>query len=191
MRVSGEAQPAGNKMKHPIDGLLALTLMTIGLAVPARAEDITVKMSKVTQDGISEAIGTITITGSDAGASFKLGLHGLAPGAHGFHVHENASCGPTLLNGIRIPAGAAGGHFDPDHAGKHDGPAGDGHFGDLPALEVEPNGTASQTLVAPRIKDVDALKGHALMIHVGGDNYKDTPSALGGGGARFACGVVQ
>ena len=27
------------------------------------------------------------------------------------------------------------------------------------------------------------------MIHAGGDNYSDHPEALGGGGARVACGV--
>jgi Cu-Zn family superoxide dismutase len=49
----------------------------------------------------------------------------------------------------------------------------------------------SGTAVAPRIKDVSALKGRALMIHAGGDNYSDAPAPLGGGGARLACGVVQ
>jgi Cu-Zn family superoxide dismutase len=28
------------------------------------------------------------------------------------------------------------------------------------------------------------------MLHAGGDNYADQPAALGGGGARMACGVV-
>jgi Cu-Zn family superoxide dismutase len=37
---------------------------------------------------------------------------------------------------------------------------------------------------------VDDLRGHALMIHEGGDNYSDQPKPLGGGGARIACGVV-
>jgi Cu-Zn family superoxide dismutase len=29
------------------------------------------------------------------------------------------------------------------------------------------------------------------MLHVGGDNYADTPAPLGGGGARMACGVIS
>ena len=122
---------------------------------------------------------------------FKLGLNGLPPGAHGFHVHENGDCDPNLVNGARIPAGGAGGHFDPNHTGKHAGPAGEGHFGDLPLIEVAADGTANQSLVAPRIKDPVSLKGHAVVIHSGGDNYSDLPSRLGGGGSRIACGVIE
>ena len=33
------------------------------------------------------------------------------------------------------------------------------------------------------------LKGKALIVHAGGDTYRDEPP-LGGGGARVACGVV-
>ena len=109
---------------------------------------------------------------------------------HGFHVHENANCGPTYLNGVRIPAGAAGGHLDPDETGSHEGPTGQGHLGDLPVVDVAADGTANQTLTAPRIKDIKVLKGHALIIHIGGDNYSDTPSLGGGGGGRFACGLI-
>jgi Cu-Zn family superoxide dismutase len=89
------------------------------------------------------------------------------------------------------PAGAAGGHLDPAMTGKHEGPEGLGHLGDLPLVTVAADGSVSGTAVAPRIKDVSALKGRALMIHAGGDNYSDAPAPLGGGGARLACGVVQ
>jgi len=29
------------------------------------------------------------------------------------------------------------------------------------------------------------------MIHAGGDNMSDKPEPLGGGGARYACGVIK
>jgi Cu-Zn family superoxide dismutase len=148
-------------------------------------------MRKATQNGTSDSLGTITITASSAGATFQLDLHGLPPGPHGFHVHENDNCGPTMLNGIRIPAGAAGDHFDPGNTGKHEGPLGEGHLGDLPLIDVAANGTAKQALTAPHIKDVEVLRKHALIIHIGGDNYSDSPSLLGGGGGRFACGVIE
>ena len=174
-------------MKHPTGIIICLALM----ASPAMAADLTVTMHRATQDGTAESLGTITITSTDAGTAFKLDLHGLPPGPHGFHVHENPNCGPTFINGVRIPAGAAGSHLDPENTGKHEGPMGEGHLGDLPVLEVQPNGTATQTLTAVRIKDADTLKGHALIIHIGGDNYSDTPVLLGGGGGRFACGIVE
>ncbi|HAQ86214.1 MAG TPA: superoxide dismutase [Cu-Zn] SodC1, partial [Pseudomonas sp.] len=44
---------------------------------------------------------------------------------------------------------------------------------------------------APRLKSLGDLKGHALMVHEGGDNYSDEPKPLGGGGARVACGVIE
>ena len=178
-------------MTHTTGYALCLAMFaTMAIALPALAADQTVVMHKVTQSGTSDEIGTIVVGSSDAGATFKLNLYGLTPGPHGFHVHENSNCSPTLLNGIRIPGGAAGGHYDPDHKYKHAGPEGEGHLGDLPLLVVVADGTARQTLTAPRIKDIDVLKGRGLMIHAGGDTYSDTPS-LGGGGARFACGAME
>jgi Cu-Zn family superoxide dismutase len=109
---------------------------------------------------------------------------------HGFHVHEHAQCGPADKDGKMTAGHAAGSHFDPGKTGKHLGPYGDGHLGDLPPLYVDANGTATLPVLAPRLKLAD-LKGRSLMIHAGGDNYSDQPAALGGGGARIACGVVK
>jgi len=80
-------------------------------------------------------------------------------------------------------------NFDPDATKVHKGPAGGGHKGDLPKLEVSEKGTSSAKLKAAGLKLAD-VEGKALMIHEGGDNYADAPKPLGGGGARIACGVV-
>jgi superoxide dismutase, Cu-Zn family len=197
MRISAhhhhDRAPASKRtrMKYTISYALFLAASAAAIASPAAAADRTATIVRTTQDGAAESLGTVTIASSPAGATFRLALHGLPPGPHGFHVHENGACGPALANNVRVPGGAAGGHLDPAHTGKHEGPIGTGHLGDLPVLDVQPDGTANQTLTAPRLKDVDALKGRALMIHVGGDNYADTPAQLGGGGARFACGVIE
>jgi Cu-Zn family superoxide dismutase len=122
---------------------------------------------------------------------FAADLHDLPAGAHGFHVHEDGNCGPTMLTGVLIPAGAAGQIWDPDKVGKHLGPLGDGKRGDLPLLTISADGTDKETVTAPHIKDVNDLKGRALVITLGGDNYKDDPLPDGGGGGRIACGVVQ
>ena len=70
------------------------------------------------------------------------------------------------------------------------GPKGQGHLGDLPKLVAAKDGSANVSLVAPRLKVAD-LKGRSLMVHESGDNYADDPKPLGGGGGRFACGVVN
>ena len=52
-------------------------------------------------------------------------------------------------------------------------------------------GVADQPIIAPRLKTLAEVKGKALMVHVGGDNMADSPQPLGGGGERFACGVIK
>jgi Cu-Zn family superoxide dismutase len=171
-------------------GLAALAL-TAGTAGLAGAAELKAELRQATPAGPGDTLGTVTISDSAGGAMLKTALKGLPPGAHGFHIHENGSCDPTSANGQPVPAGGAGGHLDPQKTGKHEGPEGSGHLGDLPALQVAADGTANVTLAAPHIKDVEAVRGKSLMIHAGGDNYSDQPAPLGGGGARIACGVIQ
>lgn len=161
-----------------------------GGAGAAAAAELRADMRRATPSGPGDAIGTVTIADGPAGAVIKPALAGLPPGPHGFHVHEHGSCQPTAT-GPPVPAGGAGGHFDPQGTGRHAGPRGDGHLGDLPVLQVAGDGTAAATLTAPRIADAAALRGKALMIHQGGDNYSDQPAPLGGGGNRIACGILR
>ena len=58
-------------------------------------------------------------------------------------------------------------------------------------LVVNDAGVADQPIIAPRLKTLAEVKGKALMVHVGGDNMADSPQPLGGGGGRFACGVIK
>ena len=160
------------------------------LVSSARAdESIVVSMNLVDAQGGTKPIGTITATQSPYGLLLTPALGGLPPGVHGFHVHENPSCDPGEKDGAKAAAIAAGGHLDPAKSGKHEGPYGQGHLGDLPALYVTAEGKADYPVLAPRLKLSD-LPGHALMLHAGGDNHADHPAPLGGGGPRMACGVV-
>ncbi|WP_089528659.1 superoxide dismutase family protein [Pantoea ananatis] len=164
-----------------------LTLLTCG-AAQAASEEVTIH--EVSPQGIGKSVGTVNIEESQYGLQFTPMLTGLKPGIHGFHVHAKGSCEPGESEGKTVAAGAAGGHLDPDNTGKHLGPYGEGHLGDLPALYVDDQGKASYPVLAPRIKNLSEIKGKALMVHVGGDNHADHPKPLGGGGARFACGVI-
>ena len=146
-------------------------------------------MNKVNADGTGAIIGTVVFEDTAKGLLITPNLSGLSEGQHGFHVHQNPDCGAKEKNGKIVPGLAAGGHFDPKKTGKHEGPQGQGHLGDLPVLYVNADGRATRTGFAPRLKTSD-LAGRAIVIHAGGDNYSDNPAKLGGGGSRFACGVV-
>ena len=167
-----------------------LAMLTLVVCAGAQAASEEVKMNLVTPQGIGQSIGTVKITETDKGLEFSPDLNALPPGEHGYHVHAKGSCEPAMKEGKPSAAEAAGGHLDPQNTGKHEGPEGMGHLGDLPALVVNNDGKATDPVVAPRLKKLDEVKGKALMIHVGGDNMSDHPTPLGGGGARYACGVI-
>jgi Cu-Zn family superoxide dismutase len=163
----------------------------MALAVPAVAEEATADIHAVSAEGLGEQIGTIELADSADGLVIQTDLGDLPPGPHGFHLHTHGSCEPAHNDqGQMTAALGAAGHYDPDNTGRHAGPEGDGHKGDLPVLEVAADGTAEVTLMAPRLTVAEA-RGRALMIHAGGDNYSDEPKPLGGGGARIACGIVE
>lgn len=170
--------------------IACLLMVGMGLCAPVSAAALKVTMHKVSAEGVGDSIGTVEFRDSgERGLMIVPDLHGLTPGAHGFHVHENASCDPKSKDDSMVAGLAAGGHFDPGKTGKHEGPAGKGHLGDLPVLQVATNGSATMTVYAPHLH-VSDLAGRSVMIHAGGDNYSDAPKPLGGGGARVACGVA-
>jgi Cu-Zn family superoxide dismutase len=148
-------------------------------------------MTLVTAAGPGKPIGVVSISESPNGLVFTPKLTDLPPGPHGYHVHEMGSCAVNEKDGKKVAAGAAGGHYDPSGTKQHLGPTGSGHMGDLPPMVVGGDGRAVLPLTAPRLKSLAEVKGKALMIHAGGDNYADKPLPLGGGGERIACGVIQ
>jgi Cu-Zn family superoxide dismutase len=166
-------------------------LALLALAPAGLANTLHAHMMLATADGTGADVGTVTVMDTYAGARISVDLHGLPAGQHGFHVHQNPDCGPGPVNGAVVPAGAAGGHFDPSHNMSHEGPMGFGHLGDLPYLTVAADGSDHETLTAPHIRDVLGLRNHSVIIHAGGDNYGDSPKPLGGGGSRIACGVLS
>ncbi|KHT43531.1 superoxide dismutase family protein [Pectobacterium brasiliense] len=172
--------------------LKALILTGVLFSCSTFAASTTVTLNEALPTGAGGSIGEVSIAETPYGLLFTPNLKGLEAGIHGFHVHENASCEPAEQDGKPVPALAAGGHLDPKKTGKHLGPYNDqGHLGDLPGLVVNADGTSTYPILAPRIKSLSEVKNHALMVHVGGDNYADTPAKLGGGGARMACGVIK
>ena len=112
-------------------------------------------------------------------------VSGLAPGQHGFHIHEKGDC--SSGDGM-----SAGGHFNP--LGKpHAAPSTpDRHAGDMPMLVADGSGNA--TLKA----ELDVITigggstdivGRSVIVHKDPDDFKTQPT--GNSGARVACGVIR
>lgn len=172
--------------------LICCSALLFLMGSTAHAEEASVTLRKVTSDGSTEAVGVVKFRDSALGMIIEPDLSGLTPGPHGAHVHENPSCAPAPSHhGPAVPAGAAGDHLDPKGTGRHAGPYGDGHLGDLPNLIVEQDGRVRISTLAPRVKVAD-LKGRSLMIHAGADRYQDHEDhAHGQGGDRMYCGVIE
>jgi len=155
------------------------------------AESVKVPVNKISAEGVGEAIGSVVFDDDGKGGmDITVDIVGIAPGEHGMHVHENPSCAPAAKDGNNVAGLAAGGHYDPMHTGKHEGPGKHGHKGDLPLISADAQQTVKVRLHVADLTTAD-IKGRSLMIHAGGDNYADQPAPLGGGGARIACGVIQ
>lgn len=171
-------------MKRPV-----VVVVSLAFAAAAYSAETTVALSVVDAKGTGVSVGTVRIVETRYGLVFYPALTGLPPGLHGFHVHENPSCAPGERDGVQVAALAAGDHLDPKATKRHGEPWGDGHLGDLPALYVASDGSASNAVLAPRLKLADVVN-RSLMVHAGGDNHSDHPAPLGGGGDRLACGVI-
>jgi Cu-Zn family superoxide dismutase len=181
--------------KSLITFLGAAAVVALGSGLAQAQEKIEIPMNLISDKGVGKAIGKITAEDTKNGflaLHFDLAAE-LPAGGHGTHIHENPSCDAKEKDGAMVAGLAAGGHYDPAGTGKHMGPSGDGHLGDLPILfvDIDEDGqkAAKHTLVAPRLKLAD-IRGRSIVIHANSDNFRDDPKPLGGGGARIACGVI-
>jgi superoxide dismutase, Cu-Zn family len=173
----------------PAAVLLAAMPVALANMLPPLPPPVMVDMYAITDKGVGAKIGTIELRETSVGLMVFPDLKGLPPGERGFHVHEKGDCGPAMKDGKMVAGLAAGAHYDPEGHGKHLGPKGEGHRGDLETLKVAADGVSAVPITSNRLK-LKQIAGRSLMIHAGGDNFSDTPEPLGGGGARIACGVV-
>jgi Cu-Zn family superoxide dismutase len=133
----------------------------------------------------SNATGTVTFTQKGNVVVVHAKVSGLAPGTHGFHIHEKGDC--SSGDGM-----SAGGHFNP--LGKpHSYPTvADRHAGDMPMLAADSAGNAvldaELDVITIGVGATDIV-GKAVIVHKDGDDFKTQPT--GNAGARVACGVVR
>ena len=126
--------------------------------------------------------GSVTFTQKGDKVTVNVNLSGLAPGGHGFHVHEKGDCSAP-------DAMSAGGHFNPKSAAHHGGPSAPvRHGGDLGNMQVDSNGRGL-LVVAVGDLTMDNVVGRSIVVHQTVDDLKTDPA--GNSGARVACGVIQ
>lgn len=130
--------------------------------------------------------GTATLLSDPQGLRIVVNASGLAPGAHGFHLHTAGRCeAPGFAS--------AGGHLNPDGREHGSLAAGGAHLGDLPNLQIGAGGSGRATEVVPGGRGALAAifdgDGTAVVIHAQPDDYRTDPT--GNAGDRVACGVFS
>ena len=164
-------------------GLLAIGLLAAGCAGMAPSGPSAVADLAPTQG--NNAAGTVTFTQKGDKVVVVARVSGLAPGSHGFHIHEKGDC--SSGDGM-----SAGGHFNP--LGKpHAHPTtADRHAGDMPMLVADAAGSASLTVELDVItvgSGAADVIGRGVIVHKDPDDFKTQPT--GNSGARVACGVIR
>ncbi|MEC3920398.1 superoxide dismutase[Cu-Zn] [Nocardia sp. CDC160] len=166
-----------------------------GLGNAAEPRD---SVSATLKDSNGQTVGTATFANVGGHLEVVVEAHGLKPGFHGLHLHSVGKCEP---NSVAPSGGApgdflsAGGHLQVGDANAHPS------SGDLTSLEVLKDGTAKLTTTTDSVT-LDEIKGKALIIHNGPDNFGNIPTryapapdqetlSTGDAGARVACGVVS
>ena len=133
----------------------------------------------------SKVSGEATFTEENGGLTVEATVANLAPGKHGFHIHEKGSCEEA--------GKAAGGHFNPDKIMHRYMPK-DGmehaHPGDMGNLEADVDGKAAVKvfLAGVSLKDGKyAVEGKAVIVH---EKEDDFGQPTGNAGGRIGCGII-
>jgi superoxide dismutase, Cu-Zn family len=131
-------------------------------------------------------VGEAAITGVANGVVLTIEVSGLpARQWVSFHAHETGEC--DLEDAFE----SAGGHFNPNEVSHgylaETGP----HAGDMPNQYVGEDGVLRASIFNPlvRLEGASNLRGRALIIHDGTDDYATQPS--GNAGDRIACARVE
>ncbi len=134
----------------------------------------------------SQVQGKVTFTQTSTTVRAVGEVTGLAPGLHGFHLHEKGDCSAA-------DATSAGAHFNPrahKHGGLH---SAERHAGDFGNITADASGKAAVNVTVSGISvaagQPNSIAGRGLVVHAQADDEKTDPT--GNSGGRIACGVIQ
>jgi Cu-Zn family superoxide dismutase len=161
--------------------LIALTTAA-SAAPPVEAEPV--RAVAILRNGAGKQVGTATLAQDEAGVRIAIGVKGLPPGRHGFHLHAAGRCdGPDFTS--------AGPHFNPGKKAHGSPGSVESHAGDLPELVADADGVAMVGFIArgvsltPGPASLFGGAGTALLLTAGPDDGQVEPA-----GSRLLCGVV-
>ena len=163
---------------------LALALAA-ALGASAAAADSTAHADL--KDAKGAKVGRASLSESGGVVHVSVEVQGLPPGRHGIHVHSVGKCDPPDFM-------TSASHFNP--TGKKHGlksPEG-AHLGDMPNLEVGPDGkgkghfTLGGVTLGEGANGLFGPSGTAVVVHEKVDDEATDPG--GNSGGRIACGVV-
>ncbi len=131
----------------------------------------------------SEANGSVTFEETNGRVKITAEMSGLAPGKHGFHIHEIGDCSSP-------DASSAEGHLNPGNTqhGAPDFPT--HHAGDLGNIEADAEGNASFQMTVDFItlsEGPNSVLDKAVVVEADEDNFDPSRSD----GVRLACGVIE
>ena len=178
-------------MRNTLFGLaMALAVGGVGTVASAQTDERR-EAAAIVRDVAGQQIGVVTFTGQGGKLLVHAQLTGLTEGFNGFHVHAVGECVDNFTS--------AGGHLNPAGSARHPG-----HYGDMPSLLANADGTAELLFVSDRLRMADMFDadGSAVIVHADTDNYGNIPTryiaepdattyGTGDAGARIACGVIQ
>lgn len=131
----------------------------------------------------SQVKGSVTFTQEGGGVRVMATLSGLAPGVHGFHIHEFGDV--SAADGT-----SAGVHFNPAEL-PHAGPdAANRHLGDLGNITADSAGNATLDRVDAHLSlsGPNTIIGRSVVVHDKADDMATQPT--GNAGARIGVGVI-
>lgn len=171
-----------------INRMIPVLLLVTGLAVAGCQEspqgmpkaDAVAVMLPLGESGVQ---GVVAFAKGSEGVRVTATFSNLAPGLHGFHIHEYGDC--------RTSDGAsAGGHFNPNNQ-IHGGPDSEQrHVGDLGNVQADEKGIARVdfSLKTLSLSGDEGIIGRSVVLTEHQDDFRTQPT--GNAGARLACGVI-
>ena len=131
----------------------------------------------------SEVNGSVTFEEANGRVKITAEVSGLAPGKHGFHIHETGDCSSP-------DASSAEGHLNPGNTqhGAPDSPT--HHAGDLGNIEADAEGNVSFQMTVDYFtltEGPNSILGTAVVVERDEDNFEPSRSD----GVRLACGVIE